>query len=226
MTSTAQIVPPHQPAKPFYFNTSAHLLRITALKANTLAEFLEALRACPDDSIFQHTFRTLQEHHFLREGFSNDFAHWALDACNQPSLAEQLASVDVREFTSLAELRERFIQIVDKHLELNPADGSRMADETFYFCASDIVTMPTNFVAETMRDFANGLREVSVHSIHHHFIEARLRIKLMSNDFSQWLLEDVGLPDPARALNRIDIYTSTLEDVRRQIVRVVERAVI
>jgi len=226
MTSTAQIVPPHQPAKPFYFNTSAHLLRITALKANTLAEFLEALRACPDDSIFQHTFRTLQEHHFLREGFSNDFAHWALDACNQPSLAEQLASVDVREFTSLAELRERFIQIVEKHLELNPADGSRVADETFYFCASDIVTMPTNFVAETMRDFANGLREVSVHSIHHHFIEARLRIKLMSNDFSQWLLEDVGLPDSARALNRIDIYTSTLEDVRHQIVRVVERAVI
>jgi len=226
MTSTAQIVPPHQPAKPFYFNTSAHLLRITALKANTLAEFLEALRACPDDSIFQHTFRTLQEHHFLREGFSNDFAHWALDACNQPSLAEQLASVDVREFTSLAELRERFIQIVEKHLERNPADGSRMADETFYFCASDIVTMPTNFVAETMRDFANGLREVSVHSIHHHFIEARLRIKLMSNDFSQWLLEDVGLPDSARALNRIDIYTSTLEDVRHQIVRVVERAVI
>ena len=224
MTSTAQIVPPHQPAKPFYFNTSAHLLRITALKANTLAEFLEALRACPDDSIFQHTFRTLQEHHFLREGFSNDFAHWALDACNQPSLAEQLASVDVREFTSLAELRERFIQIVEKHLDLNPADGSRVADETFYFCASDIVTMPTNFVAETMRDFANGLREVSVHSIHHHFIEARLRIKLMSNDFSQWLLEDVGLPDSARALNRIDIYTSTLEDVRHQIVRVVERA--
>ena len=226
MTSTPQITPPHQPAKPFYFNTSAHLLRITALKANTLAEFLEALRACPDDSIFQHTFRTLQEHHFLREGFSNDFAHWALDACNQPSLAEQLASVDVREFTSLAELRERFIQIVEKHLELNPADGSRVADETFYFCASDIVTMPTNFVAETMRDFANGLREVSVHSIHHHFIEARLRIKLMSNDFSQWLLEDVGLPDSARALNRIDIYTSTLEDVRHQIVRVVERAVI
>jgi hypothetical protein len=34
----------------------------------------------------------------------------------------------------------------------------------------------------------------------------------------------VGLTDTARALNRIDIYTGTLEDVRRQIVRVVERA--
>jgi len=51
-----------------------------------------------------------------------------------------------------------------------------------------------------------------------------LRLKLLSNDFSQWLHEDAGLTDAARALNRIDIYTATLEDVRRQIVRVVERS--
>ncbi|MGA7079436.1 MAG: DUF5752 family protein [Terriglobales bacterium] len=210
--------------KPFYFNTSAHLLRITTQKANTLDELLAALRVCPEDSIFQHAFRTLQEHHFLREGFSNDFAHWALAACNQPGLAEQLASVDVREFTSLSELRGRFIEIVENHLQRNPADGARMAEETFYFCASDIVVMPTNFVAATLADFAQGLREVSVHSIHHHFIEARLRLKLMSNDFSQWLNEDVGLTDAARALNRIDIYTATLEGVRQQMIRIVERA--
>jgi hypothetical protein len=224
MTTTAQLILPRTPVKPFYFNTSAHLLRITTQKASTVAEFLAALRECPDDSIFQHTFRTLQEHHFIREGFSNDFAHWALAACNEPGLAEQLASVDVREFTSLGGLRDRFIQIVEKHLQLNPADSARMAEETFYFCASDIVVMPTNFVADTMQDFANGLREVSVHSIHHHFIEARLRLKLMSNDFSQWLHEDVGLTDAARALNRIDIYTAPLEDVRRQMVRILERA--
>ena len=226
MTTTAQLTHSRTPVKPFYFNTSAHLLRITTQKANTLAEFLAALRVCPDDSIFQHTFRTLQEHHFIREGFSNDFAHWVLTACNEPGLAEQLASVDVREFTSLSELRERFIQIVEKHLQLNPADGPRMAEETFYFCAADIVVMPTNFVAQTMQDFAKGLREVSVHSIHHHFIEARLRLHLMSNDFSQWLHEDVGLTDTARALNRIDIYTATLEDVRGQMIRILERALI
>jgi len=224
MTTTAQSTLLRTPVKPFYFNTSAHLLRITTQKANTLAEFLAALRACSDDSIFQHTFRTLQEHHFIREGFSNDFAHWVLTACNEPGLAEQLAGVDVREFTSLGELRVRFIQIVEKHLQLNPSDGARMAEETFYFCASEIEVVPTNFVAETMQDFAKGLREVSVHSIHHHFIEARLRLHLMSNDFSQWLHEDVGLTDAARALNRIDIYTTTLEDVRGQMVRILERA--
>ena len=216
--------PLHTPVKAFYFNTSAHLLCITPEKASTLSEFLQALRECPEGSIFQHSFRTLQDHHFIREGFSNDFAHWALSACNEPSLAEGLASVDVREFTSVAQLRERFVQIVEEFLGRTPAAVNRAAKETFYFCASDIVVIPTSFVACTLQEFAEGLRGVSVHSIHHHFIEARLRLKLMSNDFSQWLYEDLGLTDAARQLNRIDIYTMTMEDVRKQIIRIVERA--
>ena len=224
MTTVPIATMQRDPAKPFYFNTSAHLVRITRYKANTLSELLEALRECPDDSIFQHTFCTLQEHHFIREGFSNDFAHWALTDCNEPSLGERLASVDIREFTSVTDLRERFIQIVQIFLQRNPTVGARLAQEPFYFCATDIVVLPTNFVAQTMQEFAEGLRHVSVHSIHHHFIEARLRLKLMSNDFSQWLHEDVGLTETARALNQIDMYTATMEDVRKQIIRIVERA--
>jgi hypothetical protein len=224
MTSTSALTPTRAQVKPFYFNTSAHLLRITQQKANSLSEFLDALRECQEGSIFQHSFRTLQEHHFIREGFSNDFAHWALSACNEPSLAEGLASVDVREFTSVSELRERFVQIVQSFLQRNPDAGKRIARETFYFCASDTVVIPTSFVAHNLHEFAEGVRGVSVHCIHHHFIEARLRLKLMSNDFSQWLYEDLGLAETARQLNRIDIYTVTLEDVREQIIRIVERA--
>lgn len=227
MTSAATLpVMARTSVKPFYFNTSANLLRITRQKATTLAEFIDALRECPESSIFQHSFRTLQEHHFIREGFSNDFAAWALSACNEPSLAEGLASVDVREFTSVAALRARFMQVVDEFLKRTPVAGPRLAKETFYFCASEAIVIPTNFVGHTLPEFAEGLRGVSVHSIHHHFIEARLRLKLMSNDFSQWLHEDLGLPEAARQLNRIDIYTVTLEDVRDQIVRIVERALI
>jgi hypothetical protein len=226
VTSALAPILPRAPVKPFYFNTSAHLLRITRQKSSTLAEFLDALRECPEGSIFQHSFQTLEEHHFIREGFSNDFAQWALSACNEPSLAEELASVDVREFTSVADLRERFVQIVQNFLQRSPAAGTRMARETFYFCASDAVVIPTSFVAHTLREFAEGLRGVSVHCVHHHFIEARLRLKLMSNDFSQWLYEDLGLTEAARQLNRIDIYTGTLEDVRNQIIRIVERALI
>ena len=223
-TAVAATTLQRTPVKPFYFNTSAHLARITPYQAKTLAEFLQALRECPEESIFHHTFQTLEEHHFIPQGFSNDFAHWVLADCNEPALAELLAGVDVREFTSVADLRTRLVQIVEQFLEHNPGTGSRPAQDPFYFCTYDSVVLSTSFVANSLPEFAEGLRRVSVHSIHHHFIEARLRIKLMSNDFSQWLHEDVGLTASARALNRIDIYTATLEDIRVQIVRIVEGA--
>jgi hypothetical protein len=213
-----------KPQKPFYFNTSEHLLRIGRQRASNLAELLQTLQTVPDDSIFQHTFRTLQEHHFIRQGFSNDFAHWSLFACNEPALAEQFASVDIREFTAIEGLRRRMVEILDEFLQSHNISGSRPAHEPFYFCASDIVVLPTAFCADTLKAFLDGLNQVSVHSIHHHFIEARLRLHRMSNDFSQWLEEEVGLAEPADAIERIDIYANTMEGVRRQIARIVSQA--
>ena len=215
----------HRTAKsPFIFMSAAHLLRIGRERANNLGELLEALRVVPDDSIFQHTFRTLQEHHFIREGFSNDFAHWAFAACNEVSLAERLASLDVREFTSLPSLRERIIKIVEDYVQQNPRSRERTALEPFYFCASDTIVLPTELSANNLEEFIDAIEKVSLHSVHYHFIEARLRLKLTSNDFSVWLERELELPALAERLNRIDIYTSTLQDVRRQIVRTLRSA--
>jgi Family of unknown function (DUF5752) len=209
---------------PFYFNSAAHLLRIGREKTNNLGELLESLRLAPDDEIFQHTFQTLQEHHFIREGFSNDFAHWTFAACNEVGLAERLSSLDVREFTSIRSLRQRIVEIVERYLERNPRARERAALEPFYFCASDTVVVPTPFVARNLPEFLDGLQRVSIYSIHYHFIEARLRLKLNSNDFSVWLEDEMDLPQVADRLNRIDIYTSTLNDVRRKILRIIENA--
>lgn len=218
----AQNIRLRQARAPFRFKSSAYLLRIGRQRAKNLAELLEALRACPEESIFQHTFLTLQEHHFFRTGFSNDFAHWAYADCNEVALAERLAGVDVRVFTSLAELRQRLVTVVTDYLAANPLAGDRPALKPFYFCASDTVVVPTPFEAKNVDEFLRTLGCISVHCVHHHFIEARLRLKLRTNDFSMWLEEDAGLSQAAARLNRIDIYTSTLEDVRRQIIRIVE----
>ena len=204
---------------PFYFNTAAHLVRICRESATSLADLLSVLRMVPDDSIFQHTFRTLQEHHFIPEGFSNDFAHWAFAACNEVALAEQLASLDVREYTSIPTLRGRIVKIVEDYLQQNPRARDRIALEPFYFCASDTVVIPTPIVAHDLAEFVDGVEKVSLHSIHYHFIEARLRLKLTSNDFSEWLENELKLPALAGRLNRIDIYTSTLQEVQHQILR-------
>jgi len=207
---------------PFYFNSAAHLLRISKDKATTLEELLEAVRRCSDACIFQHMFQTLEEHHFIREGFSNDFSHWAFAACNEVALAERLAALDVRDFTSIETLRERLVEILDTYLQKNPRAGTRVAMEPFYLMAADLVVVPTPYVARNMEEFVDGLRKVSIHSIYYHFIDARLRLKLNNNDFSVWLEEELDMGSAADRLNRIDIYTSTLEGVRRSILRIIE----
>jgi hypothetical protein len=208
---------------PFYFNSESHLTRIGRERATNLAELLEELKRCPDASIFHHTFQTLREHHYIRGGFSNDFAQWAFAACNEVGLAERLAAVDVRDYASLAEIRERIVSTAESYLKLHPAAGARPAFEPFYFCASETVVTPTPFVANTLAEFAECLERVSLQSIHHHFITARLRPPLTSNDFSHWLEEELDLTSLAARLNRIDIYTSTLNDVRRRILQVIEQ---
>lgn len=213
-----------KPDKPFYFNTSESLIRIGRQKASNIPELWQGLETCPNDSIFQHTFRTLQEHHFIRQGFSNDFAHWCLSACNEPVLAEQLASVDVREFTAIEGVRQRMVAIVDAFLQQHPQSAMKPAHEPFFFCASSIVILPTRFAPDTLPGFVSGLRQVSVHSIHHHFIEARLRLHRMSNDFSNWLEQEVGLTRLAESIERIDIYTNTMEGVRQQIASIVQQS--
>jgi len=183
---------------------------------------LTAIRGCSDACIFQHMFQTLEEHHFIREGFSNDFSHWAFSACNEVGLAERLAALDVREFTSIAALRERVVHIIATYLERNPRAATRPAMEPFYLMAADLVVVPTPYVARNLEEFAEGLRKVSTHSIYYHFIDARLRIKLNTNDFSVWLDQELEMGAAADRINRIDIYTSTLEGVRRNILRTIE----
>jgi hypothetical protein len=214
-----------QARSPFEFKSAAHLLFIERERAASIDELRDSLRSCPEESIFQHTFRTLEEHHFIKEGFSNDFAHWAFLELGELGLGERLATLDVREFTSLSTLRERLVQIVEEYVTTNADCKYRKAKNPFYFCSSKTIVLPGQKEASTLEEFIQCLRQVSLHSVHYHFIEARLRRKLESNDFSIWLQRDLGLSRPAELLNKIDIYTSTLEGVRRKIIQILQNEI-
>ena len=216
---------PLQATTPFEFKSAEHLLFIEREQASTVDELLDALRTCPEESIFQHTFRTLEEHHFIREGFSNDFAHWAYMELGEVGLGEQLASLDVREFTSLGTLRARLLQIVEDYGQKHVKSREHSAGAPFYFCSSKTIVLQVQRSATNLTEFIDGLKQVSLHSVHYHFIDARLRRKLESNDFSIWLQRDLGMATEGALLNHIDIYTATLDEVRRKIVQILKPAV-
>ena len=208
---------------PFQFLTASYLIRIQDMKASTLAELAEGLEKCSDTSVFFHTFQSLSRYHFLTEGFSNDFAQWVLAACNRAELAEQLASLDIREYTSLAELRADLRRIVNDYCQAHPAFAEQQAFEEFPFCETVEVTTPLGIQTWTLAEFRAGVERLSHDSLHYHFITSRLRLHLQTNDFSQWLENCLGLKSLASRLNRIDIYTNILDGVRTLLTQMIDQ---
>ena len=211
---------------PFQFVTASYLTRISNYEATNLADLSECLEKSSDASIFYHTFQTLSRHHFLTEGFSNDFAQWVLAACNRAELAEQLASLDIRDYLSLAELRTDLYRIVTEYAANNPSYANQEAFEPFYFCDAIEVAVPLGVEAWTLGDFRRGLERLSHASFHYHFVASRLRLHLRTNDFSHWLETSLGLDALAQQVNRIDIYTNTLESARAKLGALVEEAAV
>jgi len=206
----------------FQFKTASYLTRIGKETALTLAQLKQGLETCSDTSIFNHTFQTLSQHHFLTQGFSNDFAQWVLAACNRPELAERLASLDIRDYVSLAELRADLKRLVSEYCERNPQHAEQSAFEPFFFYEALAVEVPLGLEARTLEEFRRSLEQLSHASLHFHFIASRLRLQLRTNDFSYWLENSLDLATLARRVNRIDIYTNTLEGALGRIVSLVE----
>lgn len=206
---------------PFIFSTVAHLTRIGNESASTLSELLAGLEHCSDASIFHHTFQTLSSHHFLTEGFSNDFAQWAHADANRNDLAERLAALDIRDYTSIAALRADLCMVVNDYCSANPELAGQTALERFYFCESTEVTFPLGHTARTLGEFREGLKHLSHSGFYFHFISSRLRLQLQTNDFSHWLANSLGLTELAAKINRIDIYTNTLDTARDKMLRLI-----
>ena len=211
--------------RPFGFIAASHLTRIGNQIATNLSELWSGLEQCSDASIFHHTFQTLGTHHFLTEGFSNDFAQWVLAATNRGELAEQLAAIDVRDYVGLAELRTDLRRITGDYCRCNPQVAQQTALENFYFCESVETTMPLGMEAHDLPEFREGLEKIGHASFHFHFLSSRLRLHLKTNDFSWWLGDSLGLNDLASRIDRIDIYTNTLDSARNKILRLIDQEI-
>jgi uncharacterized protein DUF5752 len=208
---------------PFDFVTASYLTRIGNQSAGTIAELLTGLEHCSDASIFHHTFQTLGAHHFLTEGFSNDFAEWVLSSTNRNDLAEQLAALDIRDYTSIAALRSDLCRVVRDFCAAQPQIATQSGLERFYSCESVEVTVPLGRSARTLDEFREGLEHVGHAAFYFHFISSRLRLQLQTNDFSLWLSTGLGLRTLADSVNHIDVYTNTLDSARAKMLRLIDR---
>lgn len=212
-------------AQPFQFATATYLTRICNQRATRLGELARGLAECSDASIFYHTFHSLRRHHFLTEGFSDDFAQWIMAGCNLAELAEQLAALDLRDYANLFDLRNDLLSLVTGYCQAFPEQAQQKAFEPFYFSEAIEVSLPLGIEAQTLQEFWQVLSTLTNASFHYHFVTSRLRLHLRSNDFSLWFATGLDLEDLAKRTNRIDIYTNTLEAARKQLLQMISQEI-
>ncbi|MEW6557350.1 MAG: DUF5752 family protein [Elusimicrobiota bacterium] len=207
---------------PFHFYTRLNLTELLGKKATNLAELLERLKTVPGSSIYYHTHRFLQQHHFLSPEPPNDFAYWVSNVLQEDELGEQLAAVDIIQFKKIAELRERFVAIIEKHINKKNTLHEISVGDEFHFMKSVTFIIPTQYTANNLTEFLQAVKKISIHSIYYHMFEARLRLGKGTNDFSNWLETELNETELAKLISELDPYTQTLESLRQKIICMIE----
>jgi hypothetical protein len=211
--------------KPFHFWTRLNLSESTGLHASTLEEMLGYLREVPGSCIYHHTHRFLQQHAFLSPEPPNDFAYWIKDVLGDDELGETIASIDIIQFQTIRSLREKIVSSIEKHLEINPKSKLRFArkGKEFYFIKSVTFVIPTLHIANDLKEFTEILAKISLNSVYFHIFEAKLRLENKSNDFSNWIETSYGDKKLADEISRLDPYTYALDDLRKTVVKIIEK---
>jgi hypothetical protein len=206
----------------FRFRTALDQTLLLGRKARNVKELREGIETVPDASIYHHTHRFLQQHHFLSPEPPNDFAYWIAEVINDARLAEAISSIDVVQFNSLGELRNAFVRTIQDNLDPEGGNGNAPPGHEFHFMASKTFVLSTPYSAGDLAEFLDALRHVSVGSLYHHIFEAKLRLERGENDFSHWF-RDNGLPSLADKVTRLDPYSYTLEGLRNEILKLGRR---
>ena len=211
--------------EPFRFYTRLHLSELTGLRASNLSQLLSLIKQVPGSCIYHHTHRFLQQHQYLSPEPPNDFAYWVSKVLGEDELGEKLASIDTIQFFTVRSLRDKIIATIEDYLKNNMSANLRFAreGEEFHFMKSVSFVLQTNYIAHDLREFVEIVKKVTIDSIYFHIFESRLRLERKTNDFSNWIETSIGDKEMSDRISRLDPYTHTLEDLRKTIIRIVER---
>ena len=206
----------------FQFRTKLDQTILLGVKARDASALLDGIRTVPNSSIYYHTHHFLQQHHYLSPEPPNDFAYWITEVLNDDVLGEKLSSIDIVQFHSISELRNRLEEILASHLKGIEDLSTCPRGEEFHFMASRTFALQTAYVAHDLSEFSTILQRISINSIYFHIFDATLRLEQNENDFSLWF-KSLGKPELAEEVLRLDPYTHTLEGLRKTILGMVKK---
>lgn len=115
----------------------------TGLRAQSLKDLREGIATVESDCIYYHFWGNKMAPSFEQLEYNNDFATWVAKELNDIILAEKLSVIDPSEFSSLEELREELLDIIDQRLDELDFPPMTKYDKQFHFIKGFIVVFDT-----------------------------------------------------------------------------------
>ncbi|MDI6765907.1 MAG: DUF5752 family protein [Bacteroidota bacterium] len=207
--------------EPFQFLTRQNLTYLLGKKAKNLNALLAGIKEVPVSSIYQHTHHFLEQHEYLSPEPPNDFAYWITNVLQNDALGEEIAGIDLRQFSSLKDIQFRLVEIIENSIQQDPDSANRNvpAGEEFHFMGAQTFVFPTQYIAHDLLEFKQCLQSVSNYSIYYHMFEAPLHQQ--KDRFCYWIGQSLEDEKLASAFKQLDPYTQTLDNLKHNLVRLV-----
>ena len=209
--------------EPFEFKQCISISKSTGYKALSLQELSDKLSVVSEESIFYHTYQYFLKGHVLE--YTNDFAQWAGESLEERALAERLSNIDPYDFRRISELREELGRVIQVYRENFPEPREALPGDEFYFNETITIIFPVGIRAKNLAEFATAMKYIDIGSIYYHFFEARTRLGGETDDFSKWILDNLGKTDLAEKIRAIDPFMHNLEGIKTHLVEAFEEEV-
>lgn len=208
--------------KPFQFYSRQNLIYLTGRRAHNLEELAIGIRETSLASIYYHTHHYLQQHEYLSPEPTNDYAYWVSNVLQEHLLGERIASVDLRNYTRLQDIKSCFVALMADTMPRQVNHNSVPAGLEFHFLEARTFISPLPQTARDLKELHDGIRLVPSNSIYYHMFESRLRLSEETSDLALWLRDSLKESTLAERILRLDPYTRTLKNLRQGILRLIE----
>ena len=213
------MVPDTPQNEPFLIKDCALIAVATGKKAQNLRELRNNLQTIHAGSIYYHFWGGLLRPRFDDPEYNNDFASWAAHSLHDKKLAERLSFIDPTELSSLEDLRQELIEVIEERLDESEFIPWARRDDRFDFIRSQIIIFDTHRKVIKPQELVRVLPTMSVGSIFYHFIDACRRSPDSIDDFQHWLQGfDGSYADLCQQISGIDPYFGTLTELRTELV--------
>lgn len=208
--------------EPFKFYFESGLTLYTSIKCDSLSTLYQGIQKVSESSIFYHLHHSYFRRHFTTADYMNDFARWLWINIGEQSISEKVAMINPFLFDSIKDCRKQLLRCLKEYIGGSEIFPRVSRDREFYFLELRSFIHPTGYEARNLKEFKAGIERISISGLFYHLIDSRIRSGRRTNDFSQWLANDLGEQKKAEEIAQLNLFSLNFWDIRNEIIAILE----